>query len=81
MNAFDFFVGLLLGLLVGGLGVYALVRLRGWFSSPEVRKLRQDNRQLQRRIEEKNKHIEEMLLRAEEVIRDVQKGRGKTDDA
>ena len=77
MNLLDFLVGMALGLLLGGLGVYALVKVRGWFSSSEIRRLRQENRQMQKRIEEKNKHIDEMLKRAEEVVRDVQKGRSK----
>ena len=76
-DRFDFFVGLALGILSGGVGVYALVRIRGWFTSSEVHGLRRQNRQLQRRIEQKDRHIEEMLRRAEDVAQEMQKGRAK----
>jgi hypothetical protein len=72
---FDFFVGLILGILLGGLGVYAMVRIRGWFTSSEIRNLRHLNRQLHRRIKQKDQHIEEMLRRAEVVARELQSAR------
>ena len=73
VDHFEFFVGLLLGLLLGGVGVYALVQIKGWFTTPEVRKLREDARQLRKRLELKDKHIEEMLQRAEEIAKQMQK--------
>ena len=73
----DFIVGLILGIFVGGLGVYAMVKIRGWFISSEVRRLRQENRQLQKRVEQKDRYIDEMLKQAGEVAKEMQKGRTK----
>jgi hypothetical protein len=77
LDPLDFFAGLLLGLLLGGAAVYAMVRVRGWFTSSEVRGLRKKVLELQKRIERKDRHIEDMLERAEDVVRDVKKERAK----
>lgn len=76
-ESLDFIVGLILGILVGGLGVYAMVKIRGWFISSEVRHLRQENRQMQKRLEQKDRHIDEMLKQAGEVAKEMQKRRTK----
>ncbi len=77
MEPFDFLVGLLLGFLLGGLGAYVMVRVKGWFTSSEVRGLRREVRSLEKRIEQKDRHIDEMLRRAEDVVREVKDGRSK----
>ena len=69
----DLLIGLILGLFLGGFGVYVMVQVRGWFTSPEVRKLRDENRKLSKRIDQKDKYIEEMLRRAEDIALQMQK--------
>jgi cell division protein ZapA (FtsZ GTPase activity inhibitor) len=78
---FDFFIGLVLGLLMGGLAIYAMVKIRGWFTSSELQQVRKENRQLQKRLEQKDRHIDEMLKRAEKVAQDMQKGRAGNDES
>jgi tRNA A37 N6-isopentenylltransferase MiaA len=78
-DRFDFIIGVTVGILVGGLGLYVMVKIRGWFSSSEVRRLRQENRQMQKRLEQKDRHIDEMLRRAEEVAQEMQHGRTRDD--
>jgi hypothetical protein len=77
----DFTGGLILGLFLGGIGVYAMVKIRGWFTSSEVRRLRQENRQMEKRLEQKDRHIEEMLQRAEDMAREMQRGRTKSNES
>jgi len=38
-GGFDFIIDLLLSLLLGGLIVFAMVKIRGWFTSSEVHRL------------------------------------------
>jgi hypothetical protein len=79
-DRFDFVIGLAFGILLGGLGVYVMVKVRGWFVSSELRSLRKENRELQKRMEQKDRHIEEMLRRAEDVAREMRKGRTTKND-
>jgi hypothetical protein len=74
-DRFDFIIGLVLGILLGGLGTYAMVRIKGWFTPPEVRRLRKEKRQLEKRIEQKDKYVDEMIHRAEDMAREMQKER------
>jgi hypothetical protein len=67
IRALDFFIGLIIG---GGLGVGALLavnRIRGWLGHSELSKLRAENRQLKRRLADKDKHIGRMLEETERL--------------
>jgi hypothetical protein len=57
----DFFIGLSLGLALGVGGTILVSRIRGWLGRSEVGRLRSENRTLQRRLAEKDRHIGKML--------------------
>jgi hypothetical protein len=57
----DFFIGLSLGLALGVGGTILVSRIRGWLGRSEIGRLRSENRTLQRRLAEKDRHIGKML--------------------
>jgi hypothetical protein len=63
----DFFIGLTLGAALG-IGATILVsRIRGWLGHSEVGRLRSENRTLQRRLAEKDRHIGKMLTETQRL--------------
>jgi hypothetical protein len=82
IKALDFFIGLIIG---GGLGVGVLLavnRIRGWLGHSELSQLKVENRQLKRRLADKDRHIGRMLEETErlaerlgeiKVLEDVEK--------
>ncbi len=61
IKALDFVIGMTLGLALGVGGTLLAGRVRGWLGRSEVGRLRGENRTLQRRLEEKDRHIGKML--------------------
>jgi hypothetical protein len=57
----DFFIGMSLGLALGVGGTVLVSRIRGWLGHSEVGRLRSENRTLNRRLAEKDRHIGKML--------------------
>jgi hypothetical protein len=67
IKALDFFLGLIIG---SGLGVGVLLavnRIRSWLGHSELSKLRVENRQLKRRLVEKDRHIGRMISETEKL--------------
>jgi hypothetical protein len=63
----DFFIGLILGAALG-VGVTILVsRIRGWLGHSEAGRLRAENRVLERRLAEKDRHIGKMLTETQRL--------------
>jgi len=62
-----FYIGIFLGLIVGIILTLIFVKIRSLFASSEVRKLRQEKKMLERRIQEKDKYIDEMMGHAEKL--------------
>jgi glucose-6-phosphate-specific signal transduction histidine kinase len=62
---------LLIGLVLGGalgIGLTILVsRLRSWLGYSETSRLRSENRTLQRRLAEKDRHIRRMLIETQRL--------------
>jgi hypothetical protein len=63
----DFFIGMSLGLALGVGGTILVSRIRGWLGRSEVGRLRSENRSLQRRLAEKDRHIGKMLTETQRL--------------
>ena len=75
IKALDFFLGLALGAGLGAGVVLAVHRLRGWLGRSEASKLRSENRQLQRRLAAKDRHIGRMLSETERLAEKLGEGK------
>jgi hypothetical protein len=64
-----FYIGIILGFLAGIILTLVVVRVKSLFVSGEVRRLRQENKTLDKRIQEKDKYINQMMGHAEELAR------------
>jgi gas vesicle protein len=64
---FYFWVGLVIGAVVGVAATLLYAKIRGLFASSEIGRLRKDNRALKQRIEKKDKYIQEMLQHTEKI--------------
>lgn len=67
INTLDFMVGLSVGAVLGVGGTLLVQRLRGWLGYSEVKRLRSENRSLNRRLVEKDRHIGRMLTETERL--------------
>ena len=65
--SFYFWVGLAVGAVIGVAVAFLYGKIRGFFASSEVTRLRQENRTLKQRIEKKDKHIQEMMHHTEKI--------------
>lgn len=65
--SFYFWIGLALGVAVGVVATLLYGKIRGFFATSEVAKLRQENRTLKQRLEKKDKHIQEMMYHTEKI--------------
>jgi hypothetical protein len=65
--SFYFWVGLAIGAVIGVAVAFLYGKIRGFFASSEVTRLRQENRTLKQRIEKKDKHIQEMMHHTEKI--------------
>ena len=75
--SFYFWVGLILGAVVGALLALLYGKIRGLFAGSELSKLRQDNRTLRQRLEKKDKHIQEMMYHTEKIAAGLADKSGK----
>ena len=65
--SFFFWVGLGIGAVIGAAATLLYGKIRGFFASSEVTRLRQENRSLKQRLEKKDKHIQEMMYHTEKI--------------
>jgi hypothetical protein len=63
----DFFIGLTLGVALGVGGAILMGRVRGWLGYSETGRLRAENRTLNRRLAEKDRHIGKMLTETQRL--------------
>jgi hypothetical protein len=75
-----FYIGLILGCVAGILGTLVVVKVKSLFTSGEVRRLRHEKRNLEKRLQEKDKYIHKMLGHAERLAEDFSKQRGTWSD-
>jgi len=62
-----FYIGVILGFLVGVLVTILVVKTKSLFSSSEARRLKQEKQALEKRLHEKDKYIDEMMSHAEKL--------------
>jgi uncharacterized membrane-anchored protein YhcB (DUF1043 family) len=75
-----FYIGIALGFIAGVLLTVIVVKVKSLFVSGEVTRLRQEKKSLEKRLHEKNKHIDEMMGHAERLAHDFNRvKRGDTD--
>lgn len=75
-----FYIGLILGLIGGIFGTLVFVKVKSLFMSTEVRKLRHENKILEKRLQEKDRYVDQMLGHAEKLAHDVSKQRSTSKD-
>ncbi len=67
MNATDFFVGMMAGAALGIGATVAAVRIRRWLGRSEAGRLARENRELQRRLAAKDRHVAKMIAETERL--------------
>ena len=65
-----FYIGVILGLSGGIVLTIIVVKVRSLFSSTEVKKLSKEKKNLEKRLHEKDKYIDEMIGHAEKLAHD-----------
>ena len=65
--SFYLWVGMAIGAVAGVAAAFLYAKVRGFFASSEVTRLRQENRTLKQRLEKKDKHIQEMMHHTEKI--------------
>lgn len=68
-----FTIGIVLGFIGGIVLTLIIVKVKSLFVSGEVKRLRKEKKALEKRLEEKNKGIDEMMGRAEKLVQDFSK--------
>jgi len=68
-----FTIGIVLGFIGGIVLTLIIVKVKSLFVSGEVKRLRKEKKALEKRLEEKNKGIDEMMGRAEKLAQDFSK--------
>lgn len=75
-----FTIGIVLGFIGGIVLTLIIVKVKSLFASGEVKRLRKEKKALEKRLEQKNKGIDEMMGRAEKLAQDFSKQKpGETD--
>ena len=72
----DFLIGLSLGLALGVGGTMLVSRVRGWLGYSETGRLRAENRTLNRRLAEKDRHIGRMLTETQRLAERLGQNQG-----
>jgi len=75
-----FYIGIALGFLAGIIGTLIVVKIKSLFASTEVRRLREEKKALQKRLQEKNRYIDQMIGHAENLANDFSRQRSNGKD-
>jgi len=62
-----FYIGIILGFIAGVLLTIIVVKIKSLFASSAVRRLTQEKKALEKRIQEKDKYIDQMMGHAEKL--------------
>lgn len=65
--SFYLWIGLALGAVIGVAATLLYGKIRGLFAKSEVARLRKENRTLKQRLDNKDKHIQEMMHHTEKI--------------
>lgn len=75
-----FYIGVILGFIGGVILTLIVVKVKSLFVSGEVQRLRKEKRDLEKRLQEKDKHIDEMMGQAAKLAHDLRKQRSSQRD-
>ncbi len=75
IRALDFTLGLALGVLLGIGLVWLTGKVRSWLGKSEVGRLARENRELKKRLAEKDRHVSRMLQDAERLAEKLAQGK------
>ncbi len=75
-----FYIGVILGFIGGIILTLIVVKVKSLFVSGEVKRLRKEKRDLEKRLQEKDKYIDEMMEEAAKLARDFRKQRSSQRD-
>ena len=75
IHGLDFSLGLAAGLVLGVGLVWLVGRVRAWLGSSEVGRLARENRELKRRLGEKDRHVSRMLHETERLAEKLAQGK------
>ena len=67
IHVLDFFLGVAAGFVLGLAGVWLASRVRAWLGRSEVGRLTKENRELKRRLADKDRHVGRMMQEAERL--------------
>jgi hypothetical protein len=62
-----FYIGIILGLIGGIVLTLIFMKVKSLFSSSEIRRLGREKKELEKRLQEKDKYIDEMMGHAEKL--------------
>jgi sensor domain CHASE-containing protein len=62
-----FYIGIIFGLIGGIVLTLIFVKVKSMFSTSEVRRLSREKKDLEKRLQEKDKYIDEMMGHAEKL--------------
>jgi uncharacterized membrane-anchored protein YhcB (DUF1043 family) len=71
----DFSLGMLAGLVLGFIIVFLVIRVRSWLGKSAVGRLTSENRELKRRLAEKDRHVSRMLEETERLAEKLAQGK------
>ena len=75
IRVLDFSLGLAAGLCLGVGLVWLAGRVRSWLGKSEVGRLARENRELRRRLGEKDRHVSRMLHETERLAEKLAQGK------
>ncbi len=75
IRVLDFFLGLATGLGLGLGLVWLVSRVRAWLGKSAVGRLTAENRELKRRLAEKDRHVSRMLRETERLAEKLAQGK------
>ncbi len=75
-----FYIGVILGFIGGIILTLIVVKVKSLFVSGEVKRLRKEKRDLEKRLQEKDKYIDEMMEEAAKLARDFRKQKSSQRD-
>jgi hypothetical protein len=67
INTLNLMIGLILGAALGVGGTLVTIRIRDWLGHSQAGRLRSENRALERRLVEKDRHIGRMLAETQRL--------------
>jgi hypothetical protein len=71
----DFSLGMLAGLILGLVLIFLVSRIRSWLGKSAVGRLTSENRELKRRLAEKDRHVSRMLQETERLAEKLAQGK------